>query len=634
MCGIAGIINQKDSIDYRSIVQKMLESIRYRGPDDLGIECYDDCTLGHVRLSIVDINGGIQPMFGADRQKCLCFNGEIYGFREIKREIANYPFKTDCDTEVIHALYEKYHDPQEMLKHLPGMFAFSLWDNNKRQLFSARDRFGEKPFYFAEGKNGEFIFASEIKAIIASGLVNPKINRRALSYFIKHSWMYPSVSIYENIHILPAGHYLVWLDGKWSVERYWTLPKTNFNITLEEAVEEFERLFRQAVKRQMIADVPVGAFLSGGLDSGSVVAMMSEFTSKVNTISFKSLKGFDESPLARTMAEKYGTNHIEACDTDFDIKEMLYKMQSIFDEPFADPAAISAYQISKEAAKYVKVVMSGDGGDEMLGGYSSKYRKLLYAREYKDSRISADLMQFFLKLSWARQKIFRKVKFILGADVAQTVFHGTKLNDTEIRIKGAELSKIYPDNIVNYYHETNMNFVSDFDLNAMGLDCVYDDFYFCNGFSNNPEELDNLVRCDILEYLPGDGLLKTDRTTMAVSIESRTPFLDIDLAEFCISLPFSLKVRDKTDKVVLRESMGRYWTEGIKNNIKTGFSPPWDKWLESDEVRDIMDCCIYNRNARIWDYLDYDFTSNYISSKSGWPKWIFLNLGLWFATRN
>lgn len=332
---------------------------------------FDNCALGHTRLSIVDIKSGQQPM--VKRNLGLVFNGEIYGYKELRKGLLKrgISFETNSDTEVILAMYQCHG--QRMMSYLPGMFAFAVWDDESQTLFCARDRFGEKSFYYAFGKNGEFIFASEIKAILASGLVEPVLDYGQLWQYMNYSYVYPTRTIYKNIHILPPVHTLALKNGIIEIERYWHLPETNTDITENEAVEEFKRLFQKAVERQLVADVPIAAFLSGGLDSGSVVAMAAQFVPRLTTISFAFREGIDESIVARTMAERYNTNHIEIRDIDIDISEMLEKMQQVFDEPFADPAAIPAYLISKEARKHAKVVLTGDAGDEMLGGYDRRY---------------------------------------------------------------------------------------------------------------------------------------------------------------------------------------------------------------------------------------------------------------------
>ncbi len=232
-----------------------------------------------------------------------------------------------------------------------------------------------------------------------------------------------------------------------------------------------------------------------------------------------------------------------------------------------------------------------------------------------------------LDLSYISQRLIRKARFIGGADVAQTVFRGTTLADTEVRRRAVGIARNYPNDIIDYYHRNNMNMISADNLEKMGLVEPNNSRYIQEGFLRK-DELDNAVRCDLLEYLPGDGLLKTDRTTMAVSLESRTPFCDVDLASFCIALPFHLKVSDKTDKIILRKSMENMWTKEISHNIKTGFSPPWDKWLASEQVKELMEEYFFNTNAKIWDFLDYKGTTSFLVRTKGWPRWILLNLAL------
>jgi len=631
MCGIAGIIYNNRKSD-KERMEKMLQTIAHRGPDDSGVYEKDNVTLGHVRLSIIDLKSGKQPMKDVSENNIIVFNGEIYGFKEIKKGLLGYPFKTNCDTEVILALKNIFVEPQEMLAHLPGMFSFAIWDEKEKSLFCARDRFGEKPFYYALSDDGDFIFASEIKAILASGLVSPRISCKALGDFVKHSYICPTTTVYENIWTLPPAHYLTYCNGNISVQQYWTLPKTDNSISLSDAADCFNELFSQAVRRQLVADVPVGAFLSGGLDSGSVVAQMAQLVPKVTTISFASTMGYDESPIAKSMADRYGTDHIVVHDSNVDITERLFRMQRIFDEPFGDPAAISAYEIAAEARKHVKVILSGDAGDEIMGGYARSYRKMLYAKQMHDSSIPVEMYNIIYMLSYYYQLVVRKIGFIRGNDISQTILHGKKINDTYIRRTAIAIAHNYPSESAAFFRKSNMNFVEDDDLLKMGLELPSSERYITHGLLGG-ENLDDLVRCDVLDYLPGNGLLKTDRTTMAVSLESRTPFCDIDLAEFCISLPFSLKVDNKTDKIILRKAMEKMWTPELKGVIKTGFTPPWDKWIVSREVKNLLHDYFYVKNARIWDYLDYNETVRYFDSCIGWPKWNLLNLSLWFATR-
>lgn len=628
MCGIIGII-KNDAKKYRQIIPAMIQAIAHRGPDENGEYYFDNCALGHVRLSIVDLKSGHQPMlkhgFG------LVFNGEIYGYKEIRKRCLEQgiSFETNSDTEVILALYQRYG--QQMMAHLPGMFAFALWDNASQTLYCARDRFGEKPFYYAWGKNGEFIFASEIKAILASGLVDPVLDYGQLWQYVNYSYVYPTRTMYQNIYTLPPAHTLVLKNGTAKVERYWHLPKTNANITEPEAIEEFKRLFKQAVSRQLVADVPVGAFLSGGVDSGSVVAMAAQFVEQLTTISFAFREGIDESPIAKTMADRYHTNHIEIRDIDFDIAEMLEKMQQIFDEPFADPAAIPAYLISKEARKYAKVVLTGDAGDELLGGYDLRYRALLYMSKYKKSGIPSIVRKEFLRSERLYHRIIRKLKKCANIGQVHPLILGRMFRDIDIRWQAMNMLRENTGDIISYVRTKGQMLSSDWQ-EQIGISQPKEDYRIHDGFLN-AAYLDNALRVDLQDYLPGNGFLKTDRTTMAVSLESRTPFCDVDLAEFCISLPFEMKVEKTQDKYILRKSMEDMWTQAVRQGIKNGFSPPFDKWLREKNVQEMEIYYLGDKNRKIFQVLSYEGVQKLVQSKNYvWPEWSLLLLSMWLET--
>ncbi|MEP7170725.1 MAG: asparagine synthase (glutamine-hydrolyzing), partial [Bacteroidota bacterium] len=311
MCGIAGIVSN-NSHSFANHLSRMMDRIKHRGPDGEGVFFYDTCALGHRRLSIVDLATGNQPMLSPSGKRAIIFNGEIYGYKEIKNSLKEYPFITTSDTEVMLALYDKYGNG--FLKYLPGMFAFAIWNDEKKELFCARDRFGEKPFYYATSARNEFVFASEIKAILASGLIQPVLDRSALKHFLKHLYVHPYQTIFKNIFTLPPAHSLLLKDGKIFVEKYWNLPDTNEKINLNEAEERFRNLFSTAVEKQLVADVPVGAFLSGGIDSSSIVGFAGEKKRGIHTFSFGFEEGVNELPFAKIIAEKFQTHHTELED--------------------------------------------------------------------------------------------------------------------------------------------------------------------------------------------------------------------------------------------------------------------------------------------------------------------------------
>ena len=297
MCGIAGIVKtivQKDNL-YKSVLKKMTDSLIHRGPDDEGHEYFENCFLGFRRLAIVDLSkDGHQPMYSDQKNECIVFNGEIYGYRDLKKEIPNYPYKSNTDTEVILALYQKYGE--DLPQYLNGMFALAIWDEEMQQLFCARDRFGEKPFYYAIGKNGEFIFASEIKAILATDLVDPELNDDAIYHFLRHMYVDSRQSIYKNIKVLPPASQLIYKNGDFTISEYWNFPQKELNISEDDAIEEFQKLVEKSVKKQLVADVKVGAFLSGGLDSGTLVALSSKHNQNLTTLGFQYEGDWNEMP--------------------------------------------------------------------------------------------------------------------------------------------------------------------------------------------------------------------------------------------------------------------------------------------------------------------------------------------------
>ena len=370
MCGITGIVkkNIQGEDFYRQTLKNMTDSIIHRGPDDEGHEYFQNCFLGFRRLAIVDLSkDGHQPMYSNTKNECIVFNGEIYGYRELKEGLSDYPFQSNTDTEVILSLFQKYGS--EVPKYLNGMFSLAIWNEEKQQLFCARDRFGEKPFYYATGKNGEFIFASEIKAILATGLVDAELNDEAVYHFLRHMYIDSQQSIYKHIKVLPPAHQLIYEDGKIQISQYWNFPPEEAQISEADAIDKFKILVENSVEKQLVADVKVGAFLSGGLDSGTLVALSSQKNQNLTTLGFQYEGDWDEMPDARTIAKKYNTNHKEVALQNSDIPKTLVEVLKKLDEPLADTAILATYTICKEAAKNMTVVITGNAGDELFGGY-------------------------------------------------------------------------------------------------------------------------------------------------------------------------------------------------------------------------------------------------------------------------
>ncbi|UZT96660.1 asparagine synthase (glutamine-hydrolyzing) [Chryseobacterium fluminis] len=590
MCGIAGII-ARNARNYQEEIQKMTDALAHRGPDSSHAEFYENAALGHRRLSIIDLSeNGTQPMFSNTKNECIVLNGEIYGYLAIKDQYADYPYHGSSDTEVILAMYQR--KKEKLIHDLPGMFAFAIWDNEKQELFCARDRFGEKPFFYAVGKNNEFIFASEIKSILASGLIEPQVNHDALSHYLQYGYVSTYQSIYHNIFTLPPAHQLIWKDGKFSVSRYYSIPAKDRTMSLSEAKEEFTYLLKNAVKKQLVADVEVGSFLSGGLDSSSVVALVAEFLPRQTTISF----GYDhkESELkyAKEIADKYHTNHIEVHEKKQDLATALLKISPFFDEPFADISFIPHYEICRNARKDLTVVLSGDVGDELFGGYDF-YR-----------------VENTLRNHFSYKNIIAKFGLKLYQNLKETSFV-TKKN-------------LAHPHILDFHQNFVRNSFNKEEQRSLG---ILSDYLQPYSFTPDPDSLNDIMRVDMEGYVPGNMMVKSDRMAMANSLEVRTPFLDVDFAEFCIQLPEQLKLNNEHDKIILRESMGSYWTETIRNRRKQGFGMSVKTWFDEENLIRLSDDLLRNRDQKIFNYIDFEAAQKF--QKKDHKHWNLLQLALW-----
>lgn len=601
MCGIAGILSEQSS-PFTSHLQNMVQSLYHRGPDASGVHSFEKCSLGHARLSIIDLSGGKQPMLDTSSQVAITFNGEIYGYQDIKKKLTNYSFRTTSDTEVILALYETYGNT--LLKHLPGAFAFGLWDNRSHSLLLARDRFGEKPLYYAFGKHNTFVFASEIKAILASGLIEPALNNQSVRHYLKHLYVHPHSCIYQNIHTLPPAHQLIHKDGKIAISKYWEIPTTNHSVSLPNATEEFQYLLEDSVKKQLVADVPVAAFLSGGLDSSTIVSIASRYNAQISTISFGFGDTINELPLAKKSAQQYNTNHIELQARDFKISDLLLEMQSVYDEPLADSSNIPTYIISKLARHYAKVVLTGDGADELLGGYSFWYQPLVYVEKLQHKPYLRHSLALFNSLlsslsKRAANKVMRKLSTgltfnsVMGAHAMQNIY----LTDHEIDLLGIR----------------NNSFPKKYDFPVS-------------------QTVNDAMNMDLLDYMPGDILVKTDRASMANSLELRAPFLDVKLAEFCISLPSRLKVNETTTKIILRKAFENQWIDELKTVPKQGFGAPVSHWLKEKDFLDLKQEYLWNKNKKIFGIMDYNSMLPYTKTDN-YITWLLLVLSIWLETR-
>lgn len=609
MCGIIGIVS--DYVDrYTSIITSMLNEIYHRGPDEQNFIKLNKCILGHTRLSIIDIETGSQPMRSSVSDKHIVFNGEIYGYKDLIRDLSDgYNFKTSSDTEVILALYEKFNS--ELLQKLNGMFSFAIWDNNKKELFAARDRFGEKPFYYALSKKNEFIFASEIKAIIKSNLIIPELDADSLSHYLKYLYVHPHRTIYKNIFTLPPAHSLIFKEGALTLNRYWKIPETNPQITLTDAMDKFKYLLEKSVSNQLVADVPVGAFLSGGVDSSSIVSIASKFNPNIKTFSFGFEDGNSELKYAKQIADLYKTDHYELTAENLDISELLLKMSEVYDEPFADSSNIPTYLISKLSRNHLKVILTGDGADELFGGYWWWYYPLLDIKN-------------------KRNKILDNIFFTMINNILSI------MKITNLTALNKNLSKYHYSLGYNSHFEAHLNRKGYFTnnqirslLNNKKLDLDIKKYYdFPISYS-----LNDALNMDIQNYMPGDILTKIDRASMANALELRAPFLDVDFASFCLSLPGSIKIDKNKDKIILREAYSKSWTGEIQKRSKQGFGAPVDKWLTRNKMEDLKRSYLFDKRNKIYNLLSYDEVRKYYEGNN-YQTWILLALSIWMENHN
>ncbi len=572
MCGICGIVdNRRDRIVGEEAISGMCRELRHRGPDDSGIYLNNGTPsvgLGHRRLSIIDLSqAGHQPMTNEDGSVRLVFNGEIYNYKELKVELEKrgHIFRSDSDTEVMVHLYETYG--KECVRHLRGMFAFAVWDEKKKILLLGRDRVGKKPLlYYRAGDI--FCFASEFSSILASGLIKKDINLKAVNYYMNFGYVPAPSTIYTGVFKLPPAHTLVLEGGDIRLERYWRLDYSpKIDISEQEASEETLRLLEEAVRIRLYSDVPLGAFLSGGIDSSAVVGLMSRVSgAKVKTFSIGfEESGYNELKYARMIARQFSTEHHE-----FIVKpnalEVLPMLVERYGEPYADSSCIPTYYVSRETKRFVTVALNGDGGDEAFGGYE-RYQAMLISENLQ--KLPAYLRKMISGLagilpdSVDQKDTLRRLKRFLGSA-------GLPRGERYLRWAGI-LGEVRPDDL---YSE---EFLKEARLGDPLS--ILEPYLNCPGRS---DLLDRLLSADTSTYLPDDLLVKVDIASMANSLEARSPFLDHKLIEFAAKLPSDLKIRGAAKKYILRKAVKGLLPEENINRRKMGFGMPVGQWFRGE----------------------------------------------------
>ena len=576
MCGIAGILhfNTDRAVD-SSAIRRMTDAVAHRGPDGEGFHVCKNLAFGHRRLSIIDLSTGDQPMFSDDRSIVLIFNGEIYNYVELREELRTlgHVFHTNSDTEVIIKAYQQWN--VECQKKLNGMWAFALWDYTQQQLFISRDRMGEKPLHYAVVDN-TFLFGSEIKSLFAYGF--PKIyNLEMLEIYFALGYIPAPATFFKNIYKLRAGSYLLIKAGEVKECKYWDLPEIDEDNMLhnrDEIFEKFQAILKDSVRIQMRSDVPYGAFLSGGLDSSSVVELMSETSSfpvETFTIGFKE-KSFDERHLSKLVSDRFHTNHHEQLVSPDTFDESLRHVVFYHDEPFADSSSIATSHVSRFAASKVKMVLTGDGGDEVLSGYTN-YQGEKFTAQYQKlpGWVRKGLPDLFSFLSKPFNNSFR-----LKLNRIQNVCSSSNLDfQNRYLVKSAGISL----DLVRQINTGKEIYPVEEFLNDFLQGCNYKDPFY------------KLMYLNLKLSLPDDMLVKIDRMSMSHSLETRAPFLDYRLVEYMVQVHKNIKMKNYERKTVLRETVGQKLPGAILKAPKKGFSVPLRFWfregLLKEKIKDL-----------------------------------------------
>lgn len=622
MCGICGLIdyNRNTGID-ENLLRKMCREIRHRGPDDEGVYVKNDTVsvgLGHKRLSIIDLTlAGHQPMVNENESIRIIFNGEVYNYKELRKglEEKGHIFKSNTDTETVLHLYEQYG--KDCVSFLRGMFAFAIWDGVTQSLMLARDRVGKKPLLYYY-RNRVFVFASEFTALLASGLIRKDINYAAADDYFTFGYISAPLTIYADVSKLLPGHILILKDQKVTIERYWELEyQKKLVISENDAVAEIIRLLKESVQIRLQSDVPLGAFLSGGIDSSTVVALMSELSDKkVKTFSIGfNEANYNELHFAKKIAERYDTEHHELIVKP-KAMEIIPLLVERYGEPYADSSCIPSYYVAKETRQYVTVALNGDGGDESFAGYE-RYQAMLFSRTYRNLpnlfKKSVDSIVRRLPDSInQKNKLKRLKRFFKGADLqpAECYLRWVNIFDTELK------SRLYSE---------------VFSAKSAGGDPVkYLEPYFNHGLSM----IDSLLRMDVNTYLPYDLLVKMDIASMANSLEARSPFLDHKLMEFVARLPAEFKIKDCVKKYLLKKAARKLLPRENIVRSKMGFGIPVGEWFRN-ELKDLLIDTLLSKRSLKRNYFRQDVLKEmvdlHISRRKDYSfqLWSLLMFNLW-----
>ena len=625
MCGICGVValDPARRID-REVLMEMAAAIRHRGPDDSGFYFKDQVGLASRRLSIIDLEKGKQPISNETGRLWIVFNGEIYNYQKLQKSLRQlgHTFASESDTEVILHLYEEYGP--ECLQHLNGIFSFAIWDDLLRELFLARDRLGVKPLYYAQ-KRGQLIFASELKAIVRHPEVDPAIDLISLNEYLSFEYVPTPRTIVKGVHRLPPGHFDTCGSRGFNVERFWRVDlsrsETRPPVNWRDFSANLVGTLRASVKQELVSDVPVGVLLSGGIDSSAIAAFMVEaYPGTVNSFSIGfEESSFDESDNARLVAEYLRTKHHELIVTSDMAADVVPGIMDVLDEPFGDSSFIPTLLVSKFASEHLKVVLGGDGGDEVFGGYTTlaAHSLIEYYERVVPRWVRSDVAPWVLgKLPVSFNNIsfdFKLRRFLEGRGVPLQARHHRWIGSFTDEQKNA----LFRDWVKPVLRDT------------------YRCAYRHARDSGVTHPLNQILHVDMMMYLEGDILFKVDRASMSASLEVRVPFLNRDLLDFATQLPLELKLKRLTTKYLLKKSMRGILPDRVINRPKKGFNMPVAEWLTSSLRELLLDMLAKERIVR-QGFFDYSYIHQLLDDHFARRRdnrkllWTLLMFQLWY----
>lgn len=587
MCGVAGVVG----VGAGSLVDRvraMVAALEHRGPDQQGIHVFDHAVLGSSRLAVIDPSGGAQPLLGPDGSTALVCNGEIYGHRRLRRELASYPFRTGSDCELVLALHQVHG--MDLLSHLPGTFALALWDDRVGELLLARDRFGERPLYYTTTDDGMVAFASESRALRAAGFVPGSVDRATVGEVLRQGYVPSGESVWEGVRQVPhAAALRMELGSAPTIERWWSPPSLS-DRPVPDAVSWFRSELDRAVQDQLVSDVPVGTFLSGGIDSSTVAALAAHHHPDLHAFSFD-MPGESELAFAEATAAMHGMQ-LHVCRPDSaSIADELLALPDAYDEPLGDSSTIPTRMLCRFAREHVTVALTGDGADELLGGYIVWNRALLPAGTPGSTAASAPRPDRPPR-PWRRRS-----RPVSDPSVARRYASFRQYFDAEALGRLGLPTRDAADIAVDAY--------------ATGT-------------------ADDVCRFDLDHYLPGDILVKTDRASMAHGLEVRSPFLDVAVAEGCLALPAHHKVDAGHEKLLLRRAFSHLWPTGVARRPKQGFGSPMESWLQVPDVAELKRAHLSDPSSALFDIVDHDAVQPYVDANDQ-RTWNLLTLSIWWT---